>query len=264
MPLRSSPLPRDIDELTRIVLALEAENAELRVHSALLKQLIFGPKSEKLATIDQMQSVLDLGDLSDVPVAANDDAAPEGDAKRRKCRSASRNIGALPKHLPRCEDVIEPESTACPCCSLQRHRIGEDIFEALDVVPAILRVIRTIRPKYACRSCESAIVQAPARPRVTTGGMLSDEKRTSSDVRSWPASASKKLSESWRFSPTVATPILPGQSYGCDVPGESSEGGHRPISRSTTQPATSAPAICPRKNHATEMHARLRGTARSP
>ena len=171
MPLRSPPLPRDIDELTGMVLALEAENAELRVHSALLKQLIFGRKSEKLATIDQMQSVLDLGDLSDVPVAANDDAAPEGEAKKRKCRSASRNIGALPKHLPRCEEVIEPESTACPCCSSPLHRIGEDIFEALDVVPAILRVIRTIRPKYACRSCESAIVQAPARPRVTTGGM---------------------------------------------------------------------------------------------
>ena len=48
MPLRHTPLPRDIDELTRMVLALEAENAELRVHSDLLKLFVFGPRSEKL------------------------------------------------------------------------------------------------------------------------------------------------------------------------------------------------------------------------
>ncbi|WP_083463635.1 hypothetical protein [Prosthecomicrobium hirschii] len=70
-----------------------------------------------MATIDPTQSVLELGDLSDDPVEANDDAVPEGEAKKRTARSASRNIGTLPKHLPRCEEVIEPESTACPCCS---------------------------------------------------------------------------------------------------------------------------------------------------
>jgi transposase len=37
---------------------------------------------------------------------------------------------------------------------MQMHRIGEDVAEALDRVPARLRVVRTIRPKYACRACE--------------------------------------------------------------------------------------------------------------
>jgi transposase len=82
-----------------------------------------------------------------------------------------RNIGALPKHLPRCEEVIEPETTVCPCCSGALHRIGEETREALDVVPATVRVKRTIFPKYACRTCEGAIVQAKSPPRLVEGGM---------------------------------------------------------------------------------------------
>ncbi|MBV9509712.1 MAG: IS66 family transposase [Caulobacteraceae bacterium] len=51
------------------------------------------------------------------------------------------------------------------------HRIGEDVAEALDAAPARLRVLRTIRPKYACRACEGAVVQAPARRRLLDSGM---------------------------------------------------------------------------------------------
>ncbi|MCA1480321.1 transposase [Bradyrhizobium sp. NBAIM08] len=51
------------------------------------------------------------------------------------------------------------------------HRIGEESSEALDRVPAWLRVLRTIRPKYACRACEGPIVQAPAPARLVEGGM---------------------------------------------------------------------------------------------
>jgi transposase len=43
-------------------------------------------------------------------------------------------------HLPRCEQVLEPETIACPCCQGQLHKIGEDISEVLDIIPAILRV----------------------------------------------------------------------------------------------------------------------------
>ena len=83
-----------------------------------------------------------------------------------------RNIGTLPKSLPRCEQIIEPETTICPCCTGKLHRIGEDVSEALDVEPAILRVLRTIRPKYACRACEEVVVQAKAPARLVEGGMV--------------------------------------------------------------------------------------------
>ena len=59
-----------------------------------------------------------------------------------------RNIGALPKHLPRCEEVIEPETTVCPCCSGALHRIGAETREALDVIPASVRV-KSMHPASA-------------------------------------------------------------------------------------------------------------------
>jgi transposase len=140
MPLRPDPLPQDAKQLTRIILSLDAENAELKERVAFLEGQLVGPKSEKMTTIDPTQAVLDLGDLSDIPVAANDDVAPVADQAAQARRSPSRNIGRLPKHLPRYDDVIEPESKVCPCCSFDLHCIGEDISEALDIVPAIVRV----------------------------------------------------------------------------------------------------------------------------
>ena len=68
--------------------------------------------------------------------------------------------------------IVEPETTICPCCAGKLHRIGEDVSEALDVEPAILRVLRTIRPKYACRACEEVVVQAKAPARLIEGGMV--------------------------------------------------------------------------------------------
>lgn len=144
---------------------------DLRAEVAYLKRLIHGARSEVLSTIDPAQASLDLGDLSTVPVAANDDQ-PDGSRQSVRGRqSAARNIGFLPKHLPRYDVIIEPESRVCACCSGELHRIGETTSEALDVVPAILRVKRTIRPRYACRACENGVMQAPAPARFMDGGM---------------------------------------------------------------------------------------------
>lgn len=60
---------------------------------------------------------------------------------------------------------------ACPCCGSALHQIGEDVAERLDVVPTTLRVLVTRRPRYGCRSCESAVVQAPAPARIVEGGI---------------------------------------------------------------------------------------------
>lgn len=147
--------------------------AELEAKSRLLntyKAMLFGRRSEKARIVLDEQGCLDLGDLSAIapaPPAANDDPAPK--AANRKSR---RNIGALPKHLPRIINVIEPDSTQCACCQCAMHKIGEDVSEALDIVPAILRVIATVRPKYACRACEGGIVQAPAPRRMIEGSMV--------------------------------------------------------------------------------------------
>jgi hypothetical protein len=141
MAIRSDTLPTDPAALTEMVLALDAENEKLRVAMQTLKEMIFGKRSEQLAVLVDEQLALELGDLETdamLPAPANDDvdaAKPAGKVRKK----ARRNIGALPKHLPRCEQVLEPEATACPCCQGQLHKIGEDISEVLDVIPAILR-----------------------------------------------------------------------------------------------------------------------------
>ncbi|KAB2660597.1 transposase, partial [Brucella tritici] len=172
MLLRPDPLPQDAAQLTRIILSLDEENADLKARIVFLERQLFGTKSEKMTIIDPAQATLDLGDPGDIPVAANDDAAPADEDKTQARRSPARNIGRLPKHLPRYEEIIEPESKICPCCSFELHCIGTDVSEALDIVPAVVRVKRTIRPRYACRACESAVVQAPAPARVMDGGMV--------------------------------------------------------------------------------------------
>jgi transposase len=80
----------------------------------------------------------------------------------------------LPVYLPRVEMVVDIESPVCPCCSGPLHRIGEDVSERLDIVPAQVRVVVVRRPKYACRSCEDGVVQAPAPARLIEGGLPTD------------------------------------------------------------------------------------------
>ena len=100
-------------------------------------------------------------------VHAEDEAIDPPKAAASKSRAVR---GVLPKHLPRVEEVIAPEDVTCGC-GAARHVIGEDVSVRLDIVPAQFRVLVTRRPKYACRSCEAGIVQAPAKPRLIEGGM---------------------------------------------------------------------------------------------
>ena len=67
--------------------------------------------------------------------------------------------------------MIDLADTRCPCCTGAMHKIGEDVAERLDVVPAQFRVLVIRRPKYACRTCVGTVVQASAPPRLVEGGM---------------------------------------------------------------------------------------------
>ena len=101
-------------------------------------------------------------------IYAEEDA--EDRAAKRPAKPRAANRGALPKHLPRIEEVIEPDSLICACGGCL-HCIGEDVSERLDIVPAQFRVIVTRRPKYACRSCTDGVAQAAAPARLIPGGM---------------------------------------------------------------------------------------------
>ena len=93
------------------------------------------------------------------------DAVPV-EARRRPRRQA------LPEHLPRVEHHHEPEDTTCPSaeCGQPMVRVGEDVSERLDIVPAQFFVHRHIRGKWACRCCE-LLVQEPVAPQIIDSGM---------------------------------------------------------------------------------------------
>ena len=102
-----------------------------------------------------------------MPVLCSDPKTSRAPADRPR----KTNRGSLPAHLERLEQVVDIEDKACPCCGGTLHQIGEDVAERLDVVPTTFRVLVTRRPRYGCRSCESAIVQAPAPARIVEGGI---------------------------------------------------------------------------------------------
>ena len=138
---------------------LADQNDRLRHLLRQLQRMQFGRRSEKL---DPDQFNLALEDLEQA-VAASEAEQEKADPALHQARSEKRRAGrgALPEHLPRVEIVVEPEDTACPCCGGAMHVIGEDRSQRLDVIPAHYQVIVTRRPKYACRTCQGAVVQAP-------------------------------------------------------------------------------------------------------
>ena len=176
-------LPDDPDGLRTAVLAmrtelaaeraerqrLEDQNERLCHFIRQLQRMQFGRRSEKL---DPDQLALALEDLEQA-VAESDAEAEKADPQVRQARGRKRrqSRGALPEHLPRIEVVVEPEAMVCPCCQGAMHVIGEERSERLDVIPVRYQVIVTRRPKYGCRTCASAVVQAPAPPRLIESGL---------------------------------------------------------------------------------------------
>ena len=154
----------------------DAANAEVDKLQLIIKQLLrsrYGAHSEKL---DPDQPQLGLEEVEQSLGAAQAVVSePPTDSKASGERQPpQRNRGALPAHLPRVEIVIDVEDKRCPCCGGAMHVIGEDVAEMLDVVPALYRVKVIRRPRYGCRGCEGAVVQAPAPERPLTGGMASE------------------------------------------------------------------------------------------
>jgi transposase len=171
---RGQHLPRDPDILVGMVLERDAEIERLKGLLKAANARPFGQKSEKSIAVLEGQSRLDLGDAETIiEVAASNDEPTSAKVPRQSGSKsqARRNLGALPDHLERVVEVIEPSSLECACCQGQLHRMGEDESEALASRPATLYVLRTVRPKYACRACEAAIVQAKAKPRLFDGGL---------------------------------------------------------------------------------------------
>ena len=169
MPQAIAALPDDPSELKAMLLA---ERARSERYLQIIKEMQrhrFGRRAETLPE-DQMLLALEDAEQTEAIVTAAEEAR-SAEKRAEAARRRRRNRGALPAHLPRIEIVVDIEDKACLCCKGLLHKIGEDVSERLDIVPAQFRVLVTHRPKYACRACEDVVVQAPAPSRLIEGGL---------------------------------------------------------------------------------------------
>lgn len=135
---------------------------KLKLEIARLRRMQFGRSSERLAErIAQLELIVEDAEAS----AAQ--PTPNPVVPRAPVRKPVRK--PLPDHLPR-ETVIDAPTDACPDCGSTMRRIGEDVSEMLEYVPARFKVIRLVRPKLGCACCQR-IVQQPASIRPIDRGL---------------------------------------------------------------------------------------------
>ena len=177
-------LPDDPATLKGLLANMAASQADQQQHIAQLEQrirlltlIIYGPKSEKKPRTGQEQQ-LSLFDEAEQAVEMQtpqtfEEACTPAHTRRKRGRRP------IPADLPRVEIIHDlPESEkACPCGAVL-VRIGEEVSEKLDIVPAKIQVIRHIRPKYACRACEGVeddgptVKTAPMPPQIIPQGIV--------------------------------------------------------------------------------------------
>jgi transposase len=151
----------------------DAKLERITFELARLKAWKFGAKTERMnAEQRQMFEETAAEDEASLEAqllalqGASEPSPPAAQVKRKPCRQP------LPEHLRRVEHRHEPENTTCPtpACGQAMVRIGEDVSERLDIVPAEFFVQRHVRGKWACKCCQ-VLVQEPVEPQIIDKGM---------------------------------------------------------------------------------------------
>jgi transposase len=149
------------------------ENLRLREQVRLYLQKKFGSSSEKLSK-DQLQIfneaelLAEPDKLEDEEETSADESSADNSATNDPARPRrKKGRRPLPQSLPR-RDVVHdlaPEEKICPHDGHELRRIGEEVSEQLEYIPGTVEVIRNIRPKYACPSCEECVRIGPLPPQ---------------------------------------------------------------------------------------------------
>jgi len=163
--------PPDIDVLDRaavkaLVTSLYAQIEHLKLVVAKLRRMHFGRKSEKLhREIEQLEL-----QLEGLQTAAAQPLRPVEKQQPKAAPQQQRKKRALPGHLRREVHTHPPKEKSCPECGGALRKLGEDVSEVLEYIPASFFVIRHVRPKLSCARC-SCVVQAAAPERPVDRGM---------------------------------------------------------------------------------------------
>ncbi|MBB4842428.1 transposase [Paucibacter oligotrophus] len=164
----------ELQRKDREIALRETKIEKISFELARLKRWKFGAKTEAMSA-EQRRLFEETLAEDEAGLQAQLDAlraqAPEGQGMPAKTPRRPRRQ-ALPEHLRRVEHRHEPENTCCPSqgCGHPMTRIGEDVSERLDIVPAEFFVHRHIYGKWACRCCQ-VLKQQAAAPEIIDGGM---------------------------------------------------------------------------------------------
>jgi len=169
----------EIERKDREIAWRDAKLEKVNFELARLKRWKFGAKTEAM-TADQRRLFEDTLAEDEASLRAQLAALQAGlpeTPKPPKAPRAKPRRQPLPEHLERVEHRHEPEDTTCPTpeCGQPMQRVGEDVSEKLDIIPAKFFVHRHIYGKWACRCCsqrgEGRLHQEPAEPDVVDGGI---------------------------------------------------------------------------------------------
>jgi transposase len=146
------------------LISREREIEHLQLLLAKLQRMQFGRKSEKLERqIEQLELRLEELESKRSEQEPNAPAPAPVTASATPVTKPTRR--ALPDHLPRQTRRHEPKETVCPECQGELRKLGSDVSEMLEYVPASFVVIRQVRPKLSCTKCDCIVqADAPSRP----------------------------------------------------------------------------------------------------
>ncbi|SDR69928.1 MULTISPECIES: IS66 family transposase [Pseudomonadaceae] len=164
-------LPNDPDQLKHLLMQMQSRVSQLQEENTLLRQRLFGRKSEQSADPSSPQ----LGMFNEAESLANETPAEDDEetvapvsVKKRGKRKP------LPAELPRIEVIHElPEHELTCDCGCRKQAIGEETSEQLEIIPMQIRVIKHIRKVYACKGCETAPVTADKPAQLIEKSMAS-------------------------------------------------------------------------------------------
>ncbi|BCD99865.1 IS66 family transposase [Marinagarivorans cellulosilyticus] len=143
--------------------SVKAERDFLLEQFNLARHRQFSPSSEKVGIQPSLFNEAETEASSENEDITEEAAQQESNVPDRPKAKPKRK--PLPKDLPRETRIVDiaDEEKVCPCCNGELHQFGEESSEQLEYIPASVKVIETVRPKYACRTCEKSNTHTPIK-----------------------------------------------------------------------------------------------------
>src|SRR5579862_8149996 len=154
--LKREQLPAETNALQELVLTLDQRNEHLQHQVEMLTRRLYGPSSEKRHDAAGQQVLFELPaaptppeTLQHAEVLPKGESKPQGHGRRK-----------LPDNLLRNRFEYHPSEIdqPCPCCGSAWQKIGEELSEQAELVPATLMVLQHARIKYACRCKDRVLI----------------------------------------------------------------------------------------------------------